>query len=268
MSSEKDASSPTNNPQSAHHFFAYHEFGDGSSQDVYQLTPAAFRSHLVLLGHVHLKQQINVQITFDDAHVSQVEIAVPLMEEFALRGMFFVPASWVGAGHHRCSWEQLRRLIKKGHIIGSHGLTHALLTSLNTTDLTTELVRSRSILEENLGVPVDSISMPGGRWNRQIAAACFDAGYRELYTSDPVAAVVSIPYRDVDARRIIGRLAVRRNMSMTTLEHYISGSSLISARLRCEYQVKQALKNILGDSYYQTLWRRMLRSPVSSHEQT
>ncbi len=245
---------------------AYHEFSHQSSRDVYRLRPQAFAAQLSALqaardlGKAQDPAACLAQITFDDAHRSQVALAAPLLEQAGLRGLFFAPAAWVGARVETAGWADLRALVERGHRVGSHGDTHVLLTHCTAVALARELAGSRQRLEDHLGEAVDSISMPGGRWNAAVAAACLSAGYRVLYTSEPGFQ----PQTIADGQRtltIVGRLIVRRTMSATMVASYIAGSALTAMRLRGEYQLKQALKQTLGDARYQAVWRRWLRTP-------
>lgn len=241
--------------------FAYHEFSWRSSQDVYQLHPEIFKAQLAALQTASYGR-MDLKITFDDAHHSQVGLAAPLLEQAGLLGLFFAPAAWVGARVGTAAWSELRALASTGHSIGSHGETHTLLTHCTPAALQNELVHSRQRLEDGLGMPVTAISMPGGRWNAAVAAACLAAGYRELYTSEPASTPARIFSAGECTLAIVGRLVVRRTMSLRTLSRYAAGDHLVALQLQAEYAAKQALKLTLGDGRYQAIWRRWLRSPV------
>ena len=255
---------------------AYHEFSPHSSRDVYQMKPEAFAAQLCAVqaasAHSCAKPQNaapalpGVEITFDDAHRSQVELAAPLLEEAGLRGLFFAPAGWVGTRAGTANWADLRMLLDRGHRVGSHGDTHALLTHCTPAALQSELVRSRQRLEDHLAQAVETISMPGGRWNVSVAKACADAGYRLLYTSEAGRGSRHLSVGDGEIT-LVGRLIVRRTMSTQMVAAYAAGSALVTMRLQAEYQVKRVLKQALGDAGYQDVWRRWLRAPVESAPQ-
>ena len=242
---------------------AYHEFAHNKSRDVYQLTPAVFEEHVRLLqaGCTRLRRELT--ITFDDGHRSQVELAAPALQRAGLRGTFFVPAGWVGCRRETAAWSDLRRLVGAGHRIGSHGHTHALLTRCSPDALRSELVRSRETLEDGLGSEVRTISLPGGRGNALVLAACQAAGYREVYTSDPRPAQKTTGTTG-DAFAVLGRLVVRRTTRAGTLRGYASRDSATMALLDVEHRAKRALKHLLGDVAYQSVWRRLLRAPAKA----
>jgi hypothetical protein len=239
----------------------YHEFSRTPSKDVYQMTPAVFGSHLEAAVRASQLTATELEITFDDAHRSQLEHAAPVLEDVGLRGLFFVPAAWVDVRPETASWSALSALLAAGHRIGSHGNTHALLTQCSAPELAEELYRSRDTLQQKLGVPVDSISAPGGRWNLQVAKACVQAGYRSLYTSEPTG-MLRLTFLD-EAIEVQGRLVLRRTMNAEIAGRYIGQERILTARLLLEYRLKHGIKQTLGDHTYQSLWRILLRSPTA-----
>lgn len=236
---------------------AFHDLSPSPSRDVYRISPARFRE---LLRAVRGSA---CSITFDDGDRSQVELALPALAEEQVSGaIVFAVAGWVGRRAHSATWQQLRDVLAAGHSIGSHGDSHALLTGCSPSALHNEVYRSRALLEDKLGIAVESISMPGGRWSRRIAEACLDAGYRTLYTSEPHRIAQHTLRHGGRTLGIRGRLIVRRTMSPAMVAQYAYGGRIVTRRLQAEYALKTSLKRILTDAAYQKLWRSMLRSPV------
>src|SRR5260221_14516941 len=100
---------------------------------------------------------------------------------------------------------QLEQLMSAGHNVQSHAWSHEFLTGCSASQLDYELRNSRKTLEDRLGIGVDSISVPGGRWNATVLEACAAAGYQHVYTSEPMFKPV---YEHGVWRH--GRLMVRR----------------------------------------------------------
>ncbi len=82
--------------------------------------------------------------------------------------------SWDGL----MSWEQLAELTTRGHEIGSHSMTHALLDQCEPDVLAHEVGESRRILASRLGVPVESFCYPNGNLDARVRDAVHRAGYR------------------------------------------------------------------------------------------
>jgi peptidoglycan/xylan/chitin deacetylase (PgdA/CDA1 family) len=64
------------------------------------------------------------------------------------------------AGAPMMSWDQLRGLVKGGHIVGSHTMTHPNLAYVDDAVVRSELKESKRAMEEQLGSPVVHFSYP------------------------------------------------------------------------------------------------------------
>jgi peptidoglycan/xylan/chitin deacetylase (PgdA/CDA1 family) len=58
------------------------------------------------------------------------------------------------------TWDGARELIRQGHIVGSHSLSHPNLAFVNRQELTDEIVASKAEIEKNVGCPVAHFSYP------------------------------------------------------------------------------------------------------------
>lgn len=76
------------------------------------------------------------------------------------------------------SWEQARELDANGVTIGSHSVTHPILTNVNNSRLDFELIASRLRIEEMLDREEASFCYPNGVYNSKIKEAVARAGYR------------------------------------------------------------------------------------------
>jgi peptidoglycan/xylan/chitin deacetylase (PgdA/CDA1 family) len=83
------------------------------------------------------------------------------------------------------SWEQAREMDRAGMEIGSHTLTHPILTNVSETQLRRELVESRKRLESILKRKVDLFCYPNGNYNSAVASEVERAGYSCAVTIEP-----------------------------------------------------------------------------------
>ncbi len=83
------------------------------------------------------------------------------------------------------NWNDVRALSAAGFDIGSHTVTHAILSSLEPEALWDELIESRGTIEAHTGLPCTTLAYPNGR-SRDIAnrvlAATTEAGYDLAFT--------------------------------------------------------------------------------------
>ncbi len=98
---------------------------EGFEDMLHYLRENGFRSFLPDSGPLQgTPDPQKVIITFDDGHVSQLR-AADLLEEYGLRGIFFVIPSLIDVPHYpHMSSAQLADLAGRGHLIGVHGHRH------------------------------------------------------------------------------------------------------------------------------------------------
>lgn len=81
------------------------------------------------------------------------------------------------------SFNEIAELASEGHEIGSHSMTHCLMTECDDQALIYELVESRRVLETRLGLPIDTFCYPNGNSNIDTARAVAKTGYRRAVTT-------------------------------------------------------------------------------------
>lgn len=85
-------------------------------------------------------------------------------------------------------WEEAEALLLQGMEIGSHTVTHPILSQLNTEQHRKEIIHSKLILEERLKCNINSIAYPVGRYycyNQQTFEFTADAGYKIGFNNEP-----------------------------------------------------------------------------------
>ena len=78
---------------------------------------------------------------------------------------------------------QVCALAEREHEIGSHSVTHPILTRLAPDEVGRELADSRAALEAWTGRPVTGFCYPNGSWSPEVRQACIDAGYAHATTT-------------------------------------------------------------------------------------
>ena len=96
-------------------------------------------------------------------------------------------------------WAMLQEMQRAGIHIGSHTLSHALLTNESMGKVVAEVEDSRREITHRLGVPPLHFAYPDGRFDRSVVAAVADAGYRFGYTTcrhqEPACPTLTVPRR-------------------------------------------------------------------------
>ena len=130
-----------------------------------------------------------ILLTFDDAYLDFYETAWPILRKNNFSAHVFVPTQHVGgrAEWDRAygepaplmSWRMIAELAAEGVTFGSHLTSHTRPDFLSSDELLREAVRSRSQLEDVLGVEVDTIAAPFGVTDHRIEQVFAAAGYRQ-----------------------------------------------------------------------------------------
>ena len=115
-----------------------------------------------------------ITTSWDDGHPLDIRLA-ELLATFGIKGTFYVPISY--NEHKILDRGQLRYLRQLGMEIGSHTVTHPILTKLNKERVSIELVESKKKIEDILGEGVQAFCYPGGKFNNRIRSKVIEAGY-------------------------------------------------------------------------------------------
>lgn len=229
----------------------YHEILSPGNTYRYGVTSDRLGEHLAFLNE-HCGDERGsdpFQITFDDGHQSNYEQGLPVLEEYNRRATFFVTVGHIGTRGDAMSWAQLRRLTELGHTVQSHGWSHKFLTHCTNSELNDEIERSKKVLEDSLGRPVEAISMPGGRFNSHVLSRCAAAGFKRIFDSNPWR---QAQYRD--GMCLTGRLMVQRTMNAGDLNRVLGANGSRLVLLRARQSAKMGVQKLLGDQLYHELW--------------
>ena len=140
--------------------------------------PISFMSYIGgLKNNIKLPDKA-VVLTFDDGWKTQYQYAVPILEKYKFTATFFIITDYVNNNYKAyMSWDNLKDLVKNGFDIESHTKTHPVLTRLDSKKLSDELVGSKKILEDKLGIKVVALAYPNYMENSTVRDAVSEAGY-------------------------------------------------------------------------------------------
>ncbi len=140
-----------------------------------------------------------VLLTFDDGYADNREIAQPILEHHGHTAVIFPATAFVdrdeGLPHDAriptpnpvLKWDDLKRMVGVFEI-GSHGMTHRVLSQLSPADAYEEIVESKRELELRLNVTVRAFSFPKGSigdFTPELQRIVQEAGYHFAFTTLP-----------------------------------------------------------------------------------
>jgi peptidoglycan/xylan/chitin deacetylase (PgdA/CDA1 family) len=125
-------------------------------------------------------------ITFDDGYLDNLELALPMLQDYRATACIFVTVNWCEVGkplstnrnYPMLSWSNLRQLADAGIEIGAHTLSHPFLTDLEPKTAWEEIYSAKLEIEDHLGREVSAFSYPNSRHNQAIRDMVRQAGYR------------------------------------------------------------------------------------------
>ena len=138
-------------------------------------------------------------LTLDDGWKSQYEVGWPILKKFGYPFTLFIYTEGVRGGHfgggEAMTWEMLSEMRDAGVDIEAHSATHQDLRKpydkvakkrLSPPEyeqwLQNEIVGSKQLLEQKLGIKVNCFAVPYGFYNEHIKEVCRNAGYEAIFT--------------------------------------------------------------------------------------
>jgi peptidoglycan/xylan/chitin deacetylase (PgdA/CDA1 family) len=231
------------------------------------LTPYLDRTNIDAIM-ANSKGRPTIVLQFDDAVDNQMTAAVPIMDQYSIKGSFMVPWGNVGtAGRYTTS--QILAAFANGHDFQLDGTSDDSIMNTRTdiATLTTELTAGIAYIQSLLGYAPRAICYPNGSFNRSTgnnfvshlatsdganpthliagAGVTFDAGIvagkRVIYANAPTGLTVAARNSDTDltlsaqiplrATETLTRFGIAQDeFSTERMQNMLSGLGIRSAR--------------------------------------
>jgi len=170
----------------------------------FTVTPTQFREHLsflasegydtltvtdyarLLTSPVATLPDRLVVITFDDGFADFVEHAAPALAEAEMAATMYISTAYVGGRstwlgpdgeQPMMAWSDVSDLAAAGIEIGAHAHVHRPLDELDRATAQIEIVRSKQLLEDEIGSLIESFAYPHGYHTRAIKDMVRYAGF-------------------------------------------------------------------------------------------
>lgn len=118
-----------------------------------------------------------VVITFDDGCQDVYDNAFPIMQEYGFPGVFYIVANRIFDVEDFVNIPELEDMIAAGWEIGSHSYTHMDIVADHSRSME-EIFKSKTVLETELNVPVNTFAYPFGKLDEYTANKVSGYGYR------------------------------------------------------------------------------------------
>ena len=175
-------------------------------------------------SHLHLKP---ILITFDDGYRDNYVNAYPILNRFGFKATVFLATDYIDRtaefsalpasleGKNILSWDEIREMKEGGIAFGSHTCSHSILPIMQDEQAESEIRKSKSRIEDQLGVEVVSFCYPNGRFNQKI---------REMVVSSHYLAACAETFQDPNNEDLfcLRRIRISRGDNMLAFRFKLS----------------------------------------------
>lgn len=223
----------------------------------YKTTEADFRRHLDQLAadpavapttvrgaHEVPDDAIFRALTFDDGGSNAVLVA-DILEEHGWRGHFFVVTDRIGSPGFLGAADILD-LVARGHVVGTHSRSHpSAMARMAPEAVHEEWAGSRQVLQDIIGSPVVTASVPGGSTSPMVETVAAASGIEVLFTSEPTARIL-----DRDGCLVVGRYQLYGRDTPDVALAIARGDRSPRLRRALSWGTRRAAQRVLGPSYF------------------
>jgi peptidoglycan/xylan/chitin deacetylase (PgdA/CDA1 family) len=231
--------------------------------DRYKLSVTRFDRELAALARVS-RPALPFALTFDDGGLSFYTVIADRLEALGWRAHCFVVTDMIGTPGF-LTRTHIQELDRRGHRFGSHSASHpARMSACSEDDLVDEWAHSRAVLQDIVGGPVVTASVPGGFFSRKVARAAAIAGIQTLMTSEPVTRPHYVAYC-----RVLGRFAIRQTSTPEISARLVDTAPWARWTAWTDWNAKALIKPILGHTYTRVAdWLMAQKAAPHSHTTT
>jgi len=186
-----------------------------------------------------------VVITVDDGYENFYTNAYPLLLEHKMPATLSIYTSFIGSCRAALKWTQLQELVASGWVeIASHSTNHSNLTKEHKGETPEqlaarrqlEIVDSKKMLEEKLGVKVLAFVYPGGNRNADTDKLVEEAGYHAAIT------IYDGPNLPADSPFKLRRYGIYPNTTLEMLNNYLTGARVADSDFHVGKPLKKGQK--------------------------
>jgi len=121
-----------------------------------------------------------VMITFDDTRVDQFTVAMPELNKYGFKGVFFIMTVALGKPGYM-SKDEVKQLSDQGHVIGSHTYDHQNVKKYIDKDWEEQVTKPSKQLQMITGKPMEYFAYPFGLWNKEAIPHLKEHGFKAVF---------------------------------------------------------------------------------------
>jgi len=165
----------------------------------------------------------NILVTIDDGNHSVYRAYFEVFKPMGIRPLLSIYPNIIGKKDYAMTWDQLKRLSAEGCDIAAHGYYHLKINKKlydeNRADFNREIVTSKKVLQDKLGIAVTSFVYPFGLNTDEGEKALRNAGYKVAFTI--VNNPVKTPLGSNSNSMRLPRYMLTRQLYQGSLKHIV-----------------------------------------------
>ena len=230
--------------------FIFHRITDGAPDNWADVNKFFFKAFIddalnqnnsfASINQWYEKGEGNLCLTFDDGNLSDFGNVFPVLGDRGIKASFFIVPDFVGKKGFM-NWSHIIELHKYGMEIGSHSLSHKFMTTLRNDDLHNEIAKSKKVIEDKIGSPINSFAYPYGDCSNKTHNIIKKLGYKNICTSKPGLN---------NSSRIIKRNSIHSQHKEKDIYHLLNPAYHRILLSSTKYYLRSALKKSLGMKNY------------------
>lgn len=184
-----------------------------------------------------------VVLTFDDGFADFYTSAMPVLKDHDFAATLYVATGFVGGTSQwlrregdderaMLTWAQIRDLQASGIEFGAHSHSHPQLDALPRSAAWDEILRSKTVLEDQIGRPVVTFAYPHGYYDAAVRRMVQQAGYTSACGVKHAVSALT------DDRFALARIAVTADTDMERFAGLLVGRGLAIAPARERVRTK------------------------------
>lgn len=218
---------------------------DTNGANHYKINVDLFKDHLKTISQMVDSGEISrsdIVFTFDDGGVSSYGVIAPLLEKYNFIGHFYISTDYIGKPSF-LSEQEIRLLVERGHVIGSHSASHpSNMSTLSIEERQNEWVKSISRLADVTGGLIKEISLPNGFLIKEDLEFIKTLGISHIYTSQ------FGENRQDEGITLIGRYPINKHTTTKDIMRLFT-SKYYHISVKTRQLILNLMKSILGNNY-------------------
>lgn len=178
---------------------------------------------------------LRVGLTFDDGNYSDLEFALPILEKFGFKALFFPVVNWLENKDY-LSIKDLKTIESFGHSVQAHSISHPDFIKLSSHQRSKEIEDTIAFFEQKLDLQVKYFALPYGNY-----LADWEGEFKKMNISTVFSTGMGINKR---SNFEISRINIKRSTNAKEFRDILNRNKFHSFRSNIKCILKKILQRL------------------------